>query len=142
MHIKKLTFYGVYATLMILAIIGLIIFGCCGCATSPAFTTVSGRPLFSCEREAIKEEVHGMTWGIPVFRIHTIKWDASKEENVGHALNYEILSDGSRKYYDVVLNKSVPAPDADTYVRYDSFDVRVKDGITNPPTPEICDWLM
>ena len=137
MRIKKLTFYGVYTTLMVAAIIALIIFGCCGCATAPAFTTVSGRQLLTCERLAIREELHGMSWDKPVFRVHYLHKDIAKYGIVGHAINYQIKADGTRYYYDVAINRTVRDPHYDSHVYYDSYTHRMKGGELLPPVPEV-----
>jgi len=87
----------------------------------------------TCERLAIREELHHYAQGNPVYRVHYWWWDADRAEFVGHARNYLLHDDLTRTYYDVGDVTHIPEP-TPANIGFDSYDVRVSDGITNPPT--------
>jgi len=121
MHVHKATFWGIYTAAMIAAAIALCFFAC-GCQT-----------IGTCERLAIAEELRHHKQGNPVFRVHYWWYDAPSCEFLGHARNYRRLADGTRSYYDVGGVTNVPAPTKHN-IGYDSYDARVINGVTNPPT--------
>jgi len=119
MHVHKATFW---PTLIAVTLIGLTLILLCGCTT-----------IGTCERLAIAEEMHHYKQGNPVFRVHYWWWSYDEARFKGHARNYLLHPDGTRSYYDVGGVYWVPKPAAYN-IGYDSYDVRVINGVTNPPT--------
>ena len=76
--------------------------------------------LGNCEALAIREERRQRAFGKEVYRVHYFVCHSEASGfDILHAINYEIQSNGSRRYYDVELNRNVEAP-ADDLIRYDS----------------------
>ena len=118
MTLRPPTFWQVFAALCTIGVAALLVFGACGCQT-----------VGTCERLAIAEELREPD----VYRVHYWWWDEDSASFKGHARNYKRHPDGSRSYYDVGGVHNVPEPTA-TSIGYDSYDVRVSNGRTNPPT--------
>jgi hypothetical protein len=89
----------------------------------------------TCERLAVAEEQHHFEQGNPVYRVHYYWWDTDKAAFVGHAVNYLRHPDGTRTFYDVAEVEDIPAP-SPRNIAYDSYDVRVIDGVVSAPTVE------